>query len=181
MTARAFDPARLDVGVFANEGGELAGAWPLTLFRRVADTLAEAPDEASPVTWRARGERRTARGTVPQVWLHLHAAAQLPLQCQRCLQPVATAFEVDRSFRFVHGEEAAEKLDAEVDEDVLATPHALDLRELVEDELLLAMPIVPRHDVCPEPLPLRLDDEVPHDLPNPFAALAALKRAGPLN
>jgi uncharacterized protein len=36
---------------------------------------------------------------------------------------------------------------------VLALEPALDLKELVEDELLLALPLVPRHEVCPEPLP----------------------------
>ena len=34
---------------------------------------------------------------------------------------------------------------------MLALSRALDLRELVEDELLLALPLVPRHEVCPEP------------------------------
>ena len=62
-----------------------------------------------------------------------------------------------------------------------ALTRALDLRELIEDELLLAMPLVPRHEVCPEPLPVRTDEDMPDDAPNPFAALAALKRPGPLN
>ena len=52
-------------------------------------------------------------------------------------------------------------------------------RELIEDELLLAMPIVPRHEVCPEPLVATVD-ELPDDpAPNPFAALAALKTTKP--
>ena len=181
MTARAFDPLRLDVEVFANEAAELAGHWPLRVFDRVGEALATAPTDADEVAWSARGELRTLRGGEPRSWLHLRASCCLALECQRCLKPVTVAIEVKRDFLFVQGEEAAAQLDAETDDDVLAMPRILDLRELVEDELLLAMPLVPRHDVCPEPLPVRIDEEALDDRPNPFAALAALKRPGPLN
>lgn len=178
MTARHFDPFRLDVEVFANEAGELAGHWPLRLFERVGEALAAAPADDEAVTWSARGERRALRGGESRSWLHLRASCRLALECQRCLKPVPVAIEVARNFLFVQGEEAAAQLDAETDDDVLAMPRVLDLRELVEDELLLAMPLVPRHDVCPEPLPIRVDEEAPDDRPNPFAVLAALKRPG---
>ncbi len=63
---------------------------------------------------------------------------------------------------------------------MLALTRALDLRELIEDELLLALPIVPRHEVCPVPLVAPADAaELVEEKPNPFAALAALKRSGP--
>jgi hypothetical protein len=80
--------------------------------------------------------------------------------------------------RFVAGEDAAAALDAESEDDVLALTPALDLRQLIEDELLLALPIVPRHDHCPEPLPRAFADPQGAASPaeNPFAALAALKR-----
>jgi uncharacterized protein len=181
MTVREFDPCRLDVEVFANEAGALEGRWPLRIFRRVGESLAMAPTDGDEVTWRACGERRATRGGEPQVWLQLRASARLALECQRCLKPVTVAIELDRGVLFVHGDELAAQLDAETDDDVLAIPRTLDLRELVEDELLLAMPLVPRHEVCPEPLPVRIDDEVQEDAPNPFAALASLKRPGPLN
>ena len=52
--------------------------------------------------------------------------------------------------------------------------------EVLEDELLMALPLVPMHDVCPE-VPVFsagvLDvPENPADKPNPFAALAQLKK-----
>jgi uncharacterized protein len=55
---------------------------------------------------------------------------------------------------------------------------ALDLADMIEDELLLAMPLVPRHARCPEPLPRAFVEDDPASDPadNPFAALAALKR-----
>ena len=180
---REIDPLRLDVAAFAKEGAEAQGTWPLSTLARVAESVpADAPiGEGEAVKWFARGESRAVRGGEPQVWLQLRADACVPLQCQRCLKAVGVPLQVDRHFLFVHGEDAAAQLDADSEDDVLAMTRALDVRELIEDELLLAMPIVPRHEVCPEPLIAAADDGVVDDeTPHPFAALAALKRT-PLN
>ena len=83
---------------------------------------------------------------------------------------------VDRALRFVDGEAQAEALDADSEDDVLALVPALDLRALVEDELLLAWPIVPRHEHCAAPAYRAGDDEAPSA--NPFSALASLKPPG---
>ena len=56
---------------------------------------------------------------------------------------------IEKALRFVHGEDAAAELDADSDDDVLASSRSLDLRALIEDELLLALPLVPRHEACP--------------------------------
>lgn len=183
MSAREVDPLRLDVAAFAKEGGELEGAWPLTDLPRVAETVPAGTllGPADSVRWSAHGELRPMRGGAPQVWLHLRADARVPLQCQRCLQAVVESLQIGRSLMFVQGEDAAAQLDADSEDDVLALTRALDLRELVEDELLLAMPIVPRHDVCPEPLVAADagDATGAEEAPHPFAALAALKRSLP--
>jgi uncharacterized protein len=47
---------------------------------------------------------------------------------------------------------------------------------LVEDELILSLPIVPRHDQCPDPLPMPVDELDEGPAAHPFQALAALKR-----
>jgi uncharacterized protein len=90
---------------------------------------------------------------------------------------------VARTLRFVPTEEEAARLDeAEEEEDVLALPRALNLHELIEDELILALPLVPRHEQCPEPLPWEPEmptapAEVPgEEVAHPFAALARLKQ-----
>lgn len=175
----AFDPLRLDVEAFARAGKSLVGAWPLAdLPRLSAVSRSDAPAPgASEVTWQARGESRAVRGGEPQIWLHLETRVNVAFECQRCLQAVRVPLAVRRAFLFVRGEEAAAELDADMDDDVLALSRALDLRELVEDELLLALPLVPRHESCPEPLKLPADDPIEEEeKPNPFAALAALKR-----
>ena len=181
MKPRHRDPLRLDVEALAKEAGELDGRWPLRGFERLAESAhADArPAEADEVAWRALAELRPVRGGAPEIWLHVTAKAELQLECQRCLQPVATALSAERSFRFVADEATAAEIDADSEDDVLVLTRALNLHELVEDELILALPLVPRHEVCPQDVPLEAVDEgfeAAGERPNPFAALAALKK-----
>lgn len=171
----AFDAHRLDLLRFAAEAAHLDGAWPAAAFSRLA---ADAPLQGD-VAWAARGEWRAVTGGAPETWLHLEAKATVTLQCQRCLQGMAQPIEVVRSFRFVADDAEAERLDEESEDDVLALPPRgrLDLQPLVEDELILALPLVPRHETCPEPLPLPVDDLEDGPAEHPFAKLAALKKA----
>jgi uncharacterized protein len=181
MRSRPFDPRRLDVEAFAKEGGELQGEWPLTALDRLMDAAhpQALPTAGHVAHWQARGITQPVRGAPTQTWLEIEADTHLSLVCQRCLGPVDTAIAAQRRFLFASDENTAEQLDADSEDDVLAMTRALDLRTLVEDELLLGLPLVPRHDVCPEPLPLLHDDEPAEEQPHPFAALAALKRRGP--
>lgn len=182
-----FDPIKLDVEIFAREAAELNGSWPAAALQRLAQEAApEAPaTDWAAVDWQANGELRTVRGSEPQTWLHLHAHATVALTCQRCLQPVRAAINLQRDFRFVGDEELAAQIDTDSEEDVLAMPRHLNLQDLIEDEILLALPIVPRHKTCPKPLPLLRDDldigepEGGEPRKNPFAALAALKQRDP--
>jgi uncharacterized protein len=180
MKPRAFVPEKLDLAAFAHEGAHLEGEWPAASLARLAESGApEAPASGwRAVQWRLQGESRQPKGSAEQAWLHVTADAQVELTCQRCLQPVGARVDVDRWIRFVGTEAEAAALDADSDDDVLALPRHLDARELIEDELLLALPLVPRHESCPEPLPQaeEADEPVAQERPNPFAALAALKR-----
>lgn len=165
---------------FATEGGQLAGRWPGATLTRLAESQSPPQYGALPdVAWSAQGERLPVAGSEAELWLSLSVQAPVWLTCQRCLQPFQVTLAFERRLRFVSGEAEAEALDAESEDDVLALSRSLDLRELVEDELLLALPIVPRHEVCPQPLPMavgmdEIDDELP-ERPHPFAALQALK------
>lgn len=95
------------------------------------------------------------------------------------LQRMPLALQAERSFLFVRDEATAAQLDEELEDDVLVLPRQLDLLELVEDELILALPLVPRHETCPQPLPMSAADAgwpAEEAEPHPFAALAALKK-----
>lgn len=180
---RSFLPRSLDVAAFAHAQGTLSGEWGAAEFARLADLGApEVPVTAwLPVRWQVAGRVRPVLGGEPEVWLSLSVEAQVHQTCQRCLQPAALDLRVDRPFRFVRDEVQAAELDADSDDDVLVLSRRFDLHEWVEDELLLALPIVPLHEVCPAPLPLPVDQEVEvvPTKPNPFAVLQALKAKKP--
>jgi uncharacterized protein len=175
MKAREFDARRLDVRALAKAAGELGGDWPVAGFERLHDALAE-PVPGGAVSWRVRGAEVPVRGGAAELWLHLRADAVLPLVCQRCLDPVSYPLVLERSFLFVADEARAAELDAEVEHDVLVVSRELDLHELLEDELLLELPLVPRHDHCPQPLAPGGDEQTGADPEHPFAALAGLRR-----
>ena len=188
MSIREYRADRLDVAAFARDAGRLEGELPLAALGRLNDSLhAGAPSQRT-VRWSATGRTRTQRGGAFETWLDLQAEVVVPLTCQICLEAVDTLLAIDRSFRFVASEAQAAELDEESEEDVLVSNRQFDLVELIEDELLLALPLVPRHDECPTRLPfdesplaigpmLDADEHDPEEAQreNPFAALARLK------
>jgi uncharacterized protein len=154
---RPFIARRLDVKRFAEEGATLTGREPVERHERLmAET--QGRGGAAVVDWSVHGEIRNPDHLNPQIWLHLRAQTELPLTCQRCLGAVDVKLLVDRSFRFAPDEESAASQDEEAEEDVLALSRSFDLVQLVEDELLMEMPLAPRHDVCPEPVQLSAVD-----------------------
>ncbi len=175
---KEYDPRRLDVKAFAEEAGQLAGEDRLGSHPRLmAETGGLGAD--APLAWSARGELRNPGHVHPEIWLHLSARAVLPLTCQRCLAPVEVAVQVERPFRFVQDEAIAMAEDDRSEEDLLALSRSFDLVELVEDELLMDLPVAPRHDVCPVPAKLAVADEdfdsTAAETENPFALLQRLK------
>lgn len=174
---KEFIAQRLDVKTFAEDEGQLSGVDTVGAYARLmAETEGRGADR--PLAWSAHGELRNPRKVQPEVWLHLQADTVLSLTCQRCLAPVDVPVSVDRSFRFVADEATAESEDEAADEDVLALSRAFDLPALIEDELIMEMPLVPHHDTCPEPVQLSAQDadfQEEAERPNPFAALARLK------
>ncbi len=174
---KEFIASRLDVTAFAQEGARLSGASRLGAHERLlAETGGRGAD--LPLAWSARGESRQPRGGQAQPWLHLQAQATLPLACQRCLAPVDVTVSVERSFRFVADEAAALAEDDGSEEDLLVVSRSFDLLELVEDEILMEIPLVPSHDTCPQPVKLSAEDPgFEHESPqaNPFAVLGRLK------
>ena len=176
MKSRVTDPRHLDSEAFAQESTRLAGRWSQDDLPRLKQSA--LPESRADVAWVAQGERREGPAGTVEIWLHLTAETTVALQCQRCLSAMTVPLAIESSFQFVAGEDAAATLDADSEHDVLALTRDLDLLALVEDELLLALPIVPRHEQCPQPLavPVSPEEAAAEKEAHPFAALAALKR-----
>jgi uncharacterized protein len=171
----------LHVASFARAAGHHDGVFALSEFDRLLE-VAEATAASEPVHFSVRGELRADGAGMEEPWLHLSANATLQLICQRCLGPAALPVEFEREFRFVANEALAAIEDEESEEDVLVLSKSFDLLELIEDELLMAMPPVPKHDVCPKPVRMHAADadfeSTPDETPHPFAALQSLKDKG---
>lgn len=185
-----FRADRLDVASLAQVNGYLKGQDSLSKYERLRQESCRLEADlttAEGVIWQADAELVESAGdsakVKPQVWLHLTAQTQLPQTCQRCLGEVSTLLKVERSYRFVADEATAEAEDDECDEDLLAISREFNLSELIEDELLMALPQVPLHDVCPVTPKMSASDAdfegdaeaVGAGKPNPFAVLASLK------
>jgi uncharacterized protein len=179
----ASDPERLEVQVLARRAGTLQGEWSAEELPRLAATLWQAADGAvwPTVQWSVRGSVRKPPGSSKEeLWLQLQASTPVRLQCQRCLGPCDQTLTVDRSIRFVATEEEAQRLDEEIEEDVLAYAHKVSAKELVEDELILALPLVAMHEQCPRGLglaPVLEPQTEPLEVrENPFAVLAGWRK-----
>jgi uncharacterized protein len=145
-------------------------------------TQAIVSDAPAVIDWQAQGEMRRDAGLddgIARPALHLRARTRLPLICQRCLQPAWTEIVVDRHFLFAPDEAQAARIDERAQDDVLALAQAFDLFGLIEDELLLALPLAPRHKRCPQAPSLSAQDAgcdaAAERAPHPFAALTTLK------
>ena len=170
--------SRLNIPAFAAEGEPLVSTTLLQNMERLAhESIGLEAD--LPINWQARGELRPGAGAEADVWLHLTASASIPLTCQRCMTTVDSPIEVDQWYRFVATEEIAMAEDDESEEDLLVMEPQFDLLAVLEDELIMALPVVPMHEVCPVTVQLQtgeLEAAENVEKPNPFAVLAQLKK-----
>lgn len=177
--AQPFNARHLDIVAFAEAGASLSGEDPLSHYARLSREDLDGEGKAV-VRWQTQGRSEPVAGGAPEIWLDLQVQTELGMQCQRCLDPMRQTLAFERSFRFVRDEATAEQLDEELEEDVLVWRKDFDLQALVEDELLMELPVAPRHEVCPSTPPMQVQthdfDAGEQEKPNPFAALKALKK-----
>jgi uncharacterized protein len=107
-----------------------------------------------------------------KLYLLVEVAGELHLKCQRCLEPLA--FPLDIESRILLVPPGAPWPDEGLEDDAADAIEALadqPVASLIEEEVLLALPVVPRHESCA--LPAGSDQD--RLAASPFAALARLK------
>ena len=127
---------------FAHAGASLSGALPIRDFARLQDLLAGHEGEVAYDVEGVRDERGRPA-------LRLKVRGRLELRCQRCLEALPFEVEADEVL-VLAGSQAeidAEPADAHAADRVVAAKE-MRVRELVEDELILAVPYAPRHAGC---------------------------------
>lgn len=110
----------------------------------------------------------------------LSIAGKAALQCQRCMQAMELPIESTTRVALILAEADAAEVPEEL-EPVLAREGRISAGELVEEELLLALPIVPLHEelsecAVPPSVPLVGDEAPEHVTQRPFEGLGDLLR-----
>ena len=162
------DPNLIDPEAFAAQAQKLQGSFRLEELDERVWSHEYLAAKGSMVDFTLSG----GKDRWQRLYVDLAVRAELPLYCQRCMQPMT--FPIDESVHIVLFP-SEEKLDeAMLSDDELEgmlMPEVLDVRELVEDQILMAMPLSPRHEACGN----EALEQVNQDRPNPFAVLAGLK------
>ena len=101
------------------------------------------------------------------------------VQCQRCLEAYGCELEGEFNLALVYNDEMAKALPAHLDSLLLLPDEPLDVASIVEDELLLSLPMHAMHPEgdCRIETQFGADDsqELPEKAPNPFDVLKDLK------
>lgn len=153
-----------DSFAFARDGRVLEGTLPVASLVRLHDQLAQVAGE---LAFRVQG----LRGERGEPLLEITVSGALPLACQRCLEAIRFDVIIDTVLELVP--EGADLSQDELEDDTrdfLPVAGEVDVAQLVEDEVLLALPFAPRHERCGLPGAADAGDRI-----TPFAALAGLK------
>ena len=149
---------------FASAGATQEGTLPLSSFPRLQDVLVSDAGEATYALQGTRDERGRAS-------LRLTVHATLPLRCQRCLGTLAHKVAADELLVLAASQEEIDAEPASVDApDRVVAGKEMAVRDLVEDELILALPYAPMHEGCEAP---GREDSATR---SPFADLRGLMR-----
>jgi uncharacterized protein len=163
-----FDRAVIDSVAFARESGELRATVSVTALARLQDALF---DQSGTIAYELAG--RVGQEGKPS--LRLTLGGELVLRCQRCLGPVRFRFDAVRNFMLVpEGQALGDPADEAEDTEQLHADPKLDVIALVEDEVILGLPMIAGHEdgACVAPLP-KAEAGMRE---SPFYALAGLKR-----
>lgn len=159
---------------FAETGRSVSGVVALAGMSRLREFVIELDGDA---------QLEMTGGKDPQgrPFLSGQVQAALTVCCQRCLQPMTYVVDTEFYLSPVRSEEEAEQLPESYDPLVLPDEDSASLQALVEDELMLGLPVVAMHapedcaadtsvyEGCAEPVAAKK--------PHPFAALEKLKSA----
>lgn len=166
-------PLTLDPVRTAQKRLDYQGIYTAEQVERVADSVVSVDSDVECAMSFAVDSQRLAvlKGT---------AEVQVTLRCQRCNQPFPQHVHVSYCFSPVSNEEQAEALPEAYEPIDVDDFGEIDLLAVVEDEIILALPVVPVHDSehCEVSEADMVFGQLPAEVekPNPFAVLASLKR-----
>ena len=141
----------IDSLAFAREGRHLVGELAVSDLPRLADVLAEQCGALSCHLGGGRSEEG-------KLFLSVEVEGELRLRCQRCLEPLLFPLQIKSRVFLVPP--SAPWPDEELEDDSSDAIEALaeqSVASLIEEEVLLALPVAPRHEFCVLPAGGELD------------------------
>lgn len=154
---------------FARKALEIHDTIAVSQFSRLADFLSASDGS---LDYRLTGYLDNDR----KPGLKLHINGKLRLVCQRCLGPMDIGLDTHSSFIVVRDEASIPDTDDETDEvDYLVAETHMSVIDLIEDEILLSLPLAPKHEMEACGAAGKLNEL---KKPSPFAELEKLKLQG---
>lgn len=156
----------IDGLAFARDGARLSGRIEGGQLERLAELQCKVPG----------GLEFSLAGGVNEFGkpaLELHVAGDVELVCQRCLGPLPYRLQADVQLELAASAAQVESADDEVDRVVAS--RSMSVAGLVEDEAILGLPMIPRHEGCAEVDGVVADPAEQPVRPSPFAVLKTLK------
>jgi uncharacterized protein len=146
----------------------VTGVLAVAQLPRLADLLL---DREGAVNYAVQGDTSVKGEPV----LHIHLTADLAVSCQRCLERLLLHLDIKRDLVLVAEAVGFDPLeDEEDDADAIPSAGSLDLHDLLEQEIVLSVPMAPRHpeNACDiQPGAVKIGEPA-----SPFSPLARLKR-----
>jgi uncharacterized protein len=157
-------PDLIDLWAFVEKKRRIKGSLPLSRMDRLSDLLLNPAGEAQvDLSFGREDKVAVVEGRVE---------ADLTLQCQCCLEALPWPVRSEVRLGLASSIDEANRLPDEYEPLLVPDEGVLPVADIVQDELLLAIPSIPRHPQCVSPEP---DDRSTAAAGHPFAALAQLK------
>jgi len=122
-----------------------AGFLEITALPRVAEETSSI-EPGDGFHWQVKTHFADSLGSEPRQILELAVKGRIHLVCQSCLQDCGLDLAQESRFVMVATEEEADAFPMEDDQqEPLVVSQHFDLLGLIEDEILLSMPLIPKH------------------------------------
>lgn len=146
---------------------EFGGTLPVSRLKRLQSLLADSSGTlAFDLSFR--------RDTLDRALIDVTVNGEVQMVCQRSLEPFAVTVAVENVLALYRHE--AEERGAECEYDpILVSEGQISIAELIEDEVMLALPLVPKNPHYAVIEPAVEEPEPEAKQPNPFAVLKQLK------
>ncbi len=165
MSAQPVFTNHIDGMQFARTEQSVEGGFAVKTLPRLLETLASGDGE---IRYRIQGRYQVNDKPV----LECSISGSVQLQCQRCLAAMTHQLDIHSRLVLVSSEAKLPDTQDEPDDvDTIVASAEMVVAELVEEEILLSLPMIPRHEVCE--LAAAGKQQKGH---TGFAALAGLKK-----